>query len=365
MMSKQKKTSIVPSFENLLRGYSGDIDGALSEIQYCRDRFNISISNVRPTYLSDADKRNHERNGDKCDEYLELREALKSAEHRISYLHTRNVELMAADTLRCDRCDIEISELQNRIKQLEKSSKLDNQSSFLFDSPDLSPVTTKTTSSRKNLNSRSRSGVTRKDELRFSAAFCDNRMFGTDCLDIDGASCRGDALLADITPLFLEKGNPTTPPFRRISKSQSQPQLSAPCLCPAFVSDNDADCMDLGSAVDKTSPEDVSVVADSESLHAKILELQKVVASSGTEAKELREKLEFQIVENSRLETTLLEALEVHKIQRDQSNQMAAIRGQIALLRFEAEEYRIRITEQEKLIKNLSVIYLEELSSDR
>jgi hypothetical protein len=366
-MSKQQKTSNISSFENLLHGFSGDIDGALSEIQCCRDRFNAPISNVRQASLNDADQHNHGRNGDKRDEYLQLREALNSAEDQISYLHTRNIELMAVDTLRCNRCDIEISELRNRIKQLEKSSKLDDQFSFIFDSPNLSPVNTKASSLGKMLHSRNRSGVTRKEELRFSTAFCDTRMFGADCLDIVGVSCRSDALLAGNTPLSSEKTEPAAPPGCRNSKSQSQPQLSTPCQCPypVFVIDKDAECMDLGSAVDETSPEEFSLVQDTESSLAKILELQTALASSQSEAQELREKLGFQIVENSRLETTLLDALDIHNIQKVQSNQMAAIRGQIALLHFEAEEYRIHITEQEKLIKNLSVIYLEELSSDR
>lgn len=362
-MSKQQKTSNISTFENLLQGFSDDIDGTLSEIQYCRNSLNKSNSSIRP-----AEPRSPGRNDENCDEYLQLREALKSAEDRISYLHRRNIELMAADTLRRNRCDSEILELQNRIKQLEKSSKRYDQSNFLFSTPDQSPITTKTISSRRSLNSKS--VVSRQEELRISTAFGDTPKCGSNCLDSDGASFTGDGAsftsdvsLVGITPPSLERAELAV--LYRNSKSQSQSQLYTPYPCPAFVSEKDADYLGCGSEVDEIPPKENLLALDTEFLNAKMLELQNIVESSGTKVQELQEKLELQIVENSRLEATLLDAIEVHKTQKVELNQMAIIRGQVALLHFEAEEYRIHITEQEKLIKNLSVIYLEKMSSDQ
>ena len=355
-MSKQQKTSNISTFENLLQEFSDDIDGTLSEIQYCRNRLNKSNSSIRP-----AEPRNPGRNDENCDEYLQLREALKSAEDRISYLHRRNIELMAADTLRRNRCDSEILELQNRIKQLEKSSKRYYQSNFLFSTPDQSPITTKTISSRRSLNSKS--VVSRQEELRISTAFGDTPKCGSNCLDSDGASFTSDVFLVGITPPSLERAELAL--LYRNSKSQSQSQLYTPYPCPAFVSEKDADYSGCGSEVDEIPPKENLLASDTEFLNAKMLELQNIVESSGTKVQELQEKLELQLVENCRLEATLLGAIEVHKTQKVELNQMAIIRGQVALLHFEAEEYRIHITEQEKLIKNLSVIYLEKMSSDQ
>lgn len=406
-MSGQQDTPIISTFENMLRGFSNDIDGTLSEIQYCRDRLRTSNANIQAVTSHDADQRNHEASNDessdfryseitqilrcdigatesnrsrllgssvdiqtsplsarsseqpdldddfslrtekKSDGYIQLRTALKVAEDRILYLHTRNVELMAADTMRCNRC----SELQRRIKQLENSAIASGKPRLHYSSSDQNKVYAK---------GNSKSIVTEKEDIRSETAFEHTPMRHDCCCDGDEVSCLDDSSLSSINPHISGQARLASSSSSRTSQSQPQSQLSAPHQSP--TRHKNRGCTDRGPDEIPASTQQI-FAPDTELLKTESCDFKMVVDSLGDEVHELQKKLEFQIVENAKLEATLLDVLELHKTQSVQNNNIASIRGQIALLHFEAEEYRIHIMDQEKLIKNLSVTYLKKMSS--